>query len=165
MSSSKFGLGGSPLLSPSTPQSSLDQTLSSSSTVGRTSPLGSNLLTPGPLAHSLSPNPSSSSANPLQVSDLLPTQSAGNPLILTEEVQDQQSEEPLRGVHLSSVGRNKVQVVKAIRSHWGTGLKEAKTLADSAPLDLPLLPESEALAAETELSALGAVIGHASESC
>ena len=86
----------------------------------------------------------------------MPTQPKPQTLSFAEAAQGA-FEEKSRGLYLSSVGHNKVKVVKAIRAHWGTGLKEAKHLADAAPTNLPALSESKMMVAEKELMALGAV--------
>ncbi|MDP3955878.1 MAG: 50S ribosomal protein L7/L12 [bacterium] len=39
-------------------------------------------------------------------------------------------------VHLSAVGDQKVQVIKAVKEVLGLGLKEAKDLVDQAPIEL-----------------------------
>ncbi|MFV2055418.1 MAG: 50S ribosomal protein L7/L12 [Thiohalomonadales bacterium] len=48
-------------------------------------------------------------------------------------------------VVLTSFGENKVAVIKAVRSATGLGLKEAKTLVESAPIPVKeAIPKAEA---------------------
>ena len=155
-------LGSNPLAAMSSkPQPNLGQSPLSASSNSGTVPLGSNPLAAKSSEGNISLNPlaPSSTTSPsvsLQAGDLMPTQSKPQTLSFTEATQGV-SEGKSRGLYLSSVGHNKVKVVKAIRAHWGTGLKEAKHLADSAPTNLPALPESKMMVAEKELKALGAV--------
>ena len=186
MSGSKFNLGGSPLLSSSSPKSGLDDLLSSSKTTGSTSPLGSNPLAPtsesNPLSFNpLAPSPSSSAS--IQVGDLLPTQPASSPLTLTENVQSHPAEAAQdlpahpaskaiaaeaalsalgatsgQIVHLVASGPRKVAVIKMVRQHWNLGLKEAKHLVDAVPVDLPKLSPAETTSAQEALASLDAVM-------
>lgn len=60
-------------------------------------------------------------------------------------------------VHLSSFGEKKVQVIKAIRAITGLGLKEAKTLVESAPSVVKEgLPKEEAEKIKKDLEEVGA---------
>lgn len=168
MSSSKFDLGGSSLLSPQKSQPDLGQSLLSPSKPAAPS-LGLNLLVPSSnnigLTNKLV-DPSTPSVNVMQVADLLPNQSVSAlDSLATSSLQEPVTENEFLEttvshyiVHLSSVGAGKVAVVKAIRAHWGTGLKRSKELADAAPVDLPALPEVKAQGAYAELNTLGAVV-------
>jgi large subunit ribosomal protein L7/L12 len=60
-------------------------------------------------------------------------------------------------VHLSSFGDKKVQVIKAIRAITGLGLKEAKTLVESAPSVVKEgLPKEDAEKIKKDLEEVGA---------
>ena len=48
-------------------------------------------------------------------------------------VEDAPEEKTAFNVELKEIGANKIQVIKAVRSITGLGLKEAKGLVDSAP--------------------------------
>ena len=168
MSSSKFDLGGSSLLGSQKPQIDLGGALTSP-TKATSASLGLNPLISSSNNVGLSNeliDSSGSSANALQIGDLLPNQSSNaldslaSPLTQEEKIDHGTIEvtETRHIVHLSSVGAGKVAVVKAIRAHWGTGLKRSKELADAAPTDLPALPTTKAQAAQMELSNLGAVV-------
>ena len=168
MSSSKFDLGGSSLLSPKKSQPDLGHSLVSPSKPTSNSP-GLNPLTSTSSNIGLTSDlldSSTPSANLMQVGDLLPHQpgnaldSLAAPSLLeqTTETVNIETTDSQYVVHLSSVGAGKVAVVKAIRAHWGTGLKRSKELADAAPTDLPALPEAKAQAAQVELSNLGAMV-------
>lgn len=62
-------------------------------------------------------------------------------------------------VHMESFGEKKIQVIKAIRSLTGLGLKEAKAMVDGAPCMVKEgLEEEEANKYKTELEAAGASI-------
>lgn len=56
-------------------------------------------------------------------------------------------------VHLASAGDTKIQVIKAVKSALGLGLKEAKDLVEGAPVDLKAgvaKDDAEALKADVE---------------
>jgi len=56
-------------------------------------------------------------------------------------------------VHLASAGDNKIQVIKAVKTALGLGLKEAKDLVEGAPIDLKTgvaKADAEALKADVE---------------
>lgn len=60
---------------------------------------------------------------------------------------------------LAAVGDKKVNVIKAVRSITGLGLKEAKGLVDGAPSVVKeALPKEEAEAAKKELEEAGASV-------
>ena len=62
-------------------------------------------------------------------------------------------------VHLASYGEKKIQVIKVVRELTGLGLKEAKSLVDSAPSDVKegvLKDEAESM--KTKLEDAGATI-------
>ena len=62
-------------------------------------------------------------------------------------------------VILSSMGDNKVGVIKAVRAVTGLGLKEAKEIVDSAPKSLKEgVSESEANEIKTQLEEAGAEV-------
>ena len=89
------------------------------------------------------------------------TSQQSDPLSALEASPAAETSNELYTLHLSSVGKNKVSVIKTIREHWDKGLKDSKMLADSAPVNLPALPKSKALAAEEALRALGASVSKA----
>jgi len=61
-------------------------------------------------------------------------------------------------VVLKEIGGKKIAVIKAVRSATGLGLKEAKDLVESAPVDVKIaLPKDEADALKTALEEAGAV--------
>ena len=62
-------------------------------------------------------------------------------------------------VMLTAVGDKKVNVIKAVRSITGLGLKEAKALVDGAPSAIKeALPKDDAEAAKKELEEAGATV-------
>ena len=62
-------------------------------------------------------------------------------------------------VELTSVGDNKIKVIKVVREITGLGLKEAKEAVDSAPKTLKeALPKEEAEAAKAKLEEVGATV-------
>ena len=62
-------------------------------------------------------------------------------------------------VELTSVGDQKIKVIKVVRELTGLGLKEAKELIDNAPKVLKeALPKEEAEAAKAKLEEVGATI-------
>lgn len=62
-------------------------------------------------------------------------------------------------VELTSVGDQKIKVIKVVRELTGLGLKEAKELVDNAPKVLKeALPKEEAEAAKVKLEEVGATI-------
>lgn len=59
-------------------------------------------------------------------------------------------------VHLSSIGDQKIGVIKAVKAALGLGLKEAKELVESAPVDLKSgVPTEEANALKAEIEGVG----------
>lgn len=62
-------------------------------------------------------------------------------------------------VTLTAIGDKKVNVIKAVRSITGLGLKEAKALVDGAPSVIKeALPKDDAEAAKKELEDAGASV-------
>ncbi|ACA88948.1 MULTISPECIES: 50S ribosomal protein L7/L12 [Shewanella] len=62
-------------------------------------------------------------------------------------------------VMMTSFGANKVAVIKALRGATGLGLKEAKAMAESAPVAVKEgLEKAEAEALKAELEAAGAEV-------
>ena len=62
-------------------------------------------------------------------------------------------------VELTSVGDQKIKVIKVVRELTGLGLKEAKELVDNAPKVLKeALPKEEADAAKAKLEVGGATV-------
>jgi len=62
-------------------------------------------------------------------------------------------------VMMTSFGENKVKVIKALRGATGLGLKEAKAMAESAPVAVKeAITKEEAEALKTELEEAGASV-------
>ena len=62
-------------------------------------------------------------------------------------------------VILSEIGSQKLQVIKVVRAHTTLGLKDAKTLVDSAPKPVKeAVSKEEADKLKTELEAVGAKV-------
>ena len=62
-------------------------------------------------------------------------------------------------VELTSVGDQKIKVIKVVREITGLGLKEAKEIVDGAPKVLKeALPKEEAEAAKAKLEEVGATV-------
>ncbi len=62
-------------------------------------------------------------------------------------------------VILSDIGAQKLQVIKVVRAHTTLGLKDAKTLVDSAPNAVKeAVSKEEAEKLKTELEAVGAKV-------
>ncbi|QJC33382.1 50S ribosomal protein L7/L12 [Enterobacteriaceae endosymbiont of Donacia clavipes] len=62
-------------------------------------------------------------------------------------------------VYLKNIGKNKISVIKAVRSIMNLGLKEAKDLVESAPVILKeAINKEEALDLESKLKISGAEI-------
>ena len=62
-------------------------------------------------------------------------------------------------VELTSIGSEKIKVIKVVREITGLGLKEAKDLVDSAPKLLKeQIPKEEAEAIKTKLTDVGATV-------
>ena len=168
MSDSKLGLGLSSLLPSSKSKPDLGDSLLSPASPSNNS-LGLNPLAPSSQQSSVLDNPlagssSNHSGAGLGIGDLLPSSSTNltnDPLSSLGKSTAIETNEESYTLHLSSVGANKVAVVKAIRAHWDKGLKDSKMLADAAPVNLPALPKSQALAAEEALRQLGASISKA----
>ena len=72
---------------------------------------------------------------------------------VAEEVKDEFN------VMLTGVGDKKIQVIKVVRAITGLGLKEAKTLVESAPTAVKEgLPKAEAEELKAKLEEVGAII-------
>ena len=73
-----------------------------------------------------------------------------------EEAAEEQTE---FDVILEGVGDKKIQVIKVVRAITGLGLKEAKTLVESAPTEVKeALPKNEAEEIKTKLEEVGAIV-------
>ncbi|QJC37419.1 50S ribosomal protein L7/L12 [Enterobacteriaceae endosymbiont of Donacia thalassina] len=84
-------------------------------------------------------------------------------MITNEKINNQKKEEKEEktefNVYLKSIGKNKISVIKAVRSIMNLGLKEAKDLVESAPVILKeSLNKEEALDLESKLKNSGAEI-------
>lgn len=76
--------------------------------------------------------------------------------ISSESVQKEQTE---FNVILSSIGNNKIPVIKTVRSITGLGLKEAKDLVESAPVILKeSISRGDAEALKETLESVGALV-------
>lgn len=70
-----------------------------------------------------------------------------------------EEEKSLFTVVLASVGANKIQVIKEVRTLTSLGLKEAKDLVDSAPKPVKEgIPKAEAEEMKKKLEATGATV-------
>ena len=70
-----------------------------------------------------------------------------------------EEEKPEFDVELTSVGDQKIKVIKVVRELTGLGLKEAKEVVDNAPKMIKEgLPKEEAEAAKAKLEEVGATI-------
>ncbi|QJC34201.1 50S ribosomal protein L7/L12 [Enterobacteriaceae endosymbiont of Donacia cinerea] len=83
--------------------------------------------------------------------------------IINEKNNNQEKEEKEEqtefNIYLKSIGKNKISVIKAVRSIMGLGLKEAKDLVESAPVILKeSINKTEALDLESKLKISGAEI-------
>ncbi|HIP43198.1 MAG TPA: 50S ribosomal protein L7/L12 [Aquifex aeolicus] len=71
----------------------------------------------------------------------------------------QEEEKTEFDVILKSVGKNKIQVIKAVREITGLGLKEAKELVDNAPKPIKEgVPKEEAEQIKKKLEEVGAEV-------
>ena len=62
-------------------------------------------------------------------------------------------------VHMSSFGENKIKVIKAVREITGLGLKEAKALVESAPVNVKeAVTKDEAEEIKNKLAEVGASV-------
>ena len=78
---------------------------------------------------------------------------------LGELVSSSEEEKTEFDVELTSVGDQKIKVIKVVREITGLGLKEAKELVDNAPKVLKeALPKEEAEAAKAKLEEVGATV-------
>lgn len=72
---------------------------------------------------------------------------------------DAEEEKTEFDVELTSVGDQKIKVIKVVRELTGLGLKEAKEVVDNAPKMIKEgLPKEEAEAAKAKLEEVGATI-------
>ena len=80
---------------------------------------------------------------------------AGGGAAAAEEVEEQTE----FSVVLTGVSGNKISVIKAVRAVTSLGLKEAKTLVDSAPKPVKEgIPKDEAEALQAKLTEAGATV-------
>lgn len=92
-----------------------------------------------------------SAAAPVAVAAAAPAAEAG-----AEAADDGKSE---FAVHLAAAGDKKVEVIKAVRTLTGLGLKDAKDLVDGAPSMLKeAVPKEEAEKAKAQLEEAGATV-------
>ncbi|AKC60116.1 50S ribosomal protein L7/L12 [Blochmannia endosymbiont of Polyrhachis (Hedomyrma) turneri] len=78
------------------------------------------------------------------------------PDVVQETVVEEQSE---FDVVLSSIGKNKISVIKVVRSNLSLGLKEAKDLVESAPVTIKTgISKDEAIVLKKIMEEAGAVI-------
>ncbi|QJC37831.1 50S ribosomal protein L7/L12 [Enterobacteriaceae endosymbiont of Donacia bicoloricornis] len=80
-----------------------------------------------------------------------------------EKINSQKKEEKKEktefNIYLKNIGKNKISVIKTVRSIMNLGLKEAKDLVESAPVVLKeSINKEEALDLETKLKNAGAEI-------
>ncbi|QJC28273.1 50S ribosomal protein L7/L12 [Enterobacteriaceae endosymbiont of Plateumaris braccata] len=83
--------------------------------------------------------------------------------VMTQAVNDKTIEEVEEktefNLYLKNIGKNKIAVIKAVRSCMGLGLKESKDLVESAPVLLKeAISKEEALTLEKTLKITGAEI-------
>jgi len=75
------------------------------------------------------------------------------------EVQEESAEKTEFDVILSTVGDKKIQVIKVVRAVTGLGLKEAKSVVDSAPAPVKEgIPKDEAEGIKGQLEEVGATV-------
>ena len=75
------------------------------------------------------------------------------------EVQEEAAEKTEFDVILSTVGDKKIQVIKVVRAVTGLGLKEAKSVVDSAPAPVKEgIPKDEAEGIKGQLEEVGATV-------
>ena len=75
------------------------------------------------------------------------------------EVQEETAEKTEFDVILSTVGDKKIQVIKVVRAVTGLGLKEAKSVVDSAPAPVKEgIPKDEAEGIKGQLEEVGATV-------
>lgn len=93
------------------------------------------------------------------VSAAAPVMAAGMMMGGAQVGAPQAEEKATRTVVLASVGANKIQVIKEIRTVTTLGLKEAKDLVDSAPKAVKEdIPKEEAEEIKKKLEAVGATV-------
>jgi len=79
---------------------------------------------------------------------------AGGPAAAAEEEEKTEFD-----VHMKSFGGNKIAVIKAVRALTGLGLKEAKALVESAPVNVKeAISKEEAEEVKTQLAEAGAEV-------
>ncbi|MBW2255797.1 MAG: 50S ribosomal protein L7/L12 [Deltaproteobacteria bacterium] len=72
---------------------------------------------------------------------------------------DAEEEKTEFDVHMSSFGEYKIKVIKAVREITGLGLKEAKALVESAPVNVKeAILKDEAEEIKNKLAEVGAVV-------
>lgn len=77
----------------------------------------------------------------------------------TAPVQPQEEEKTEFDAVLSTVGENKIQVIKVVREITGLGLKEAKDLVEAAPKPVKsAVPKEEAETIKSKLEGVGAKV-------
>lgn len=75
------------------------------------------------------------------------------------EVQEETAEKTEFDIILSTVGDKKIQVIKVVRAVTGLGLKEAKSVVDSAPAPVKEgIPKDEAEGIKGQLEEVGATV-------
>ena len=75
------------------------------------------------------------------------------------EVQEETAEKTEFDVILSTMGDKKIQVIKVVRAVTGLGLKEAKSVVDSAPAPVKEgIPKDEAEGIKGQLEEVGAAV-------
>lgn len=75
------------------------------------------------------------------------------------EVQEETAEKTEFDVILSTMGDKKIQVIKVVRAVTGLGLKEAKSVVDSAPAPVKEgIPKDEAEGIKSQLEEVGATV-------
>jgi len=75
------------------------------------------------------------------------------------EVKEETAEKTEFDVILSTVGYKKIQVIKVVRAVTGLGLKEAKSVVDSAPAPVKEgIPKDEAEGIKGQLEEVGATV-------
>jgi large subunit ribosomal protein L7/L12 len=75
------------------------------------------------------------------------------------EVQEETAEKTEFDVILSTMGDKKIQVIKVVRAVTGLGLKEAKSVVDSAPAPVKEgIPKDEAEGIKGQLEEVGATV-------
>ena len=93
------------------------------------------------------------------VSAAAPMAMAGMPMAAAGAEEEEEEEKTEFDVVLKEIGPKKIQVIKAVRTITGLGLKEAKELVDSAPVKvLEAAPKEQAESAANALKEQDAVV-------